>query len=94
MFHLPGATAEARMDQEAGLEDVEDLEEVFEHPGIDVGFYVEGLGILLTGVIGCFINAAAIWRLTLGQGRRKRHTFHYLLISLSVYDLVIISLVP
>ena len=51
-------------------------------------FYIEGIGIISVGAIGCLINLAAIWRLTIGQGRRKRHTFHYLLISLSVYDLV------
>jgi hypothetical protein len=54
-------------------------------------FYVEGVGISLVGAVGCLINLAAIWRLNFGQGRRKRHTFHYLLISLSVYDLVEIS---
>ena len=52
-------------------------------------FYIEGLAILLIGSVGCVINLAAIWRLTFGQGRRKRHTFHHLLISLSIYDLVL-----
>lgn len=51
-------------------------------------YYIEGLGILLVGTVGFFINMTAIWRLVFRQGARKRHTFHYLLISLSVYDFV------
>jgi hypothetical protein len=30
-------------------------------------FYIEGIGIISVGVIGCLINLAAIWRLTIGQ---------------------------
>ena len=72
-------------DEEMSSDDATD----YSHQQSNAVFYIEGLGILLIGVVGCLINGAAIWRLTFGQGRRKKHTFHYLLISLSVYDLVI-----
>jgi hypothetical protein len=67
--------------------EMEDENQASDHPNLAV-FYIEGLGILLVGIVGCIINLTAIWRLVFGQRGRKRHTFHYLLTSLSVYDLV------
>ena len=48
-------------------------------------YYVEGVGILAVGVIGIIINLLAI-RLLLRT--KHRHTFHTLLITLTVYDLL------
>ena len=52
-------------------------------------YYVEGVALFSVGSIGLFINGAAIFLL----GRQKpRRTFHVLLLTLAVFDLLHVSL--
>ena len=52
-------------------------------------YYVEGVALFTVGSIGVFINGAAIFLL----GRQKpRRTFHVLLLTLAVFDLLHVSL--
>ena len=58
------------------------------HPYAYIGiciYYIEGVGILCVGIIGIIINLLAT-RLLLRT--KRRHTFHNLLLTLTLYDLL------
>ena len=50
-------------------------------------FWIEGVGVAAVGVFGLFVNMFAIYKLTCGLKNKERHTFHHLLLSLSICDL-------
>ncbi len=54
-------------------------------------FWIEGVAIAVVAAIGLGVNLFAIWRLSCGLKKRERHSFHHLLLSLTICDLLHIT---
>ncbi len=72
------------MEQEEALNDTNNSH-FFDPTFVDFPYWVEGVALCAVGLVGVFINGVAI---ALLSRQRPRRTFHILLLTLTVFDLL------